>query len=517
VLDVNPYRCLSRFLVLAVFVVSTQAAAVSAAEWTAKVDPWVLDRVAAEGEAEFLVVFKEQADLSAAPTIRSKAERGRFVFERLSQLAERSQREVRYELATRGIDFRPYWIVNMIWVRSDLAAVQALAGRDDVARLSANPSVPFERPQASEAPDGGSETPEGSLIRVGAPDLWALGFTGQGAVVAGADTGYDWDHPALINQYRGWDGATAVHDYNWHDAIHVTGSDCGADSPEPCDDNGHGTHTMGTMVGDDGGSNQIGMAPGARWIGCRNMNEGDGSPATYSECFQFFIAPTDANDQNPRPDLAPDVVNGSWSCPPSEGCTDPNVILTVVENTRAAGIVVSHAASNTGPSCGTVNTPAAIYEASFSVGAVDASDNIASFSARGPVTVDGSNRLKPDVSAPGTGIRSSFPNGGYGTLQGTSMAAPHVSGLVALLISAQGCLQGDPESLEQFIIASAVPRTTTQECGGIPGSEVPNNTYGYGSIRAVVPPIDACNGLIFSDGFESGDTGNWSEDVPNPR
>ena len=93
------------------------------------------------------------------------------------------------------------------------------------------------------------------------------------------------------------------------------------------------------------------------------------------------------------------------------------------------------------------------------------------------------------------------------------MSAPHVSGLVALLISARPCLQGDPESIEQYIIATAVPRTTDQECGGIPGDQVPNNTYGYGAIRAVVPGVEAC-GQIFTDGFESGDTSAWDSGVP---
>ena len=284
---------------------------------------------------------------------------------------------------------------------------------------------------------------------------------------------------------------------------------------EPCADGSHGTHTMGTMVGDDGGGNQIGMAPGARWIGCRNMRNGFGSHVTYSECFQFFIAPTDLNDENPLPELAPDVVNGSWSCPPSptEDCDDPNVMLTVVENVRAAGIVVSHSAANSGPGCSSIDTPAAIYEASFTIGAVNNSDDIASFSSRGPVTVDGSNRLKPDVSAPGVSIRSSVPPSGYSSFSGTSMSAPHVSGLVALLISAQPCLQGNPDEIEQHILDTAVPRTTTQDCGGVSGDEVPNNTYGYGAIRAVEPLPGVC-GAIFTDGFESGDTSAWSSTIP---
>jgi len=346
------------------------------------------------------------------------------------------------------------------------------------------------------------------VAKVRAPDVWALGYTGQGIVVGGQDTGYDWEHPAIKGKYRGWTGFSADHNYNWHDAIHSGGGSCGADSPEPCDDNSHGTHTMGTMVGDDGGGNQIGVAPGAKWIGCRNMDQGNGTPATYSECFQWFIAPTDLSGQNPDSSKAPHVINNSWGCPEFEGCIDPNVLKAVVENTRAAGIAVVVSAGNSGPSCESVETPAAIYEASFTVGATFDSDLIATFSSRGPVTVDGSNRLKPDVTAPGVNVRSSVPGGGYATLDGTSMAGPHVAGQAALLISAQPELAGDVDSLEICIEETAFPRASGQNCGGIPFPEIPNHTYGWGRVELVWPP--PCASIVFQDGFESGDTSAWS-------
>jgi subtilisin family serine protease len=160
-------------------------------------------------------------------------------------------------------------------------------------------------------------------------------------------------------------------------------------------------------------------------------------------------------------------------------------LLTVVNNVRAAGILSAHSAGNSGyGGCSTVNAPAAIYDASFSVGATDIGNTIAGFSSRGPVTVDGSNRLKPDITAPGVGVRSSVPGGGYGTKSGTSMAAPHVAGLVALIISAQPALRGQVDALEELIESTALPLTTTQTCGGVPGSSIPNNTYGWGRIDA---------------------------------
>ncbi len=244
---------------------------------------------------------------------------------------------------------------------------------------------------------------------------------------------------------------------------------------------------MGIMVGEDPSrTNQIGMAPGAKWICCRNMDQGVGSPATYAECYQWFLAPTDLNDLNPDPAKAPDVINNSWVCPESEGCTDPQVLLSVVEAVRAAGILTVHSAGNKGPSCATVDTPAAIYDASFTVGNTTSSDQLAVSSSRGPVTVDGSGRIKPDISAPGTSIRSSVPGGNYAILSGTSMAGPHVAGLAALLFSAQPDLIGQVDHIERLITSTAVPVSTSDgSCGGIPGTVYPNNFIGWGRIDAM--------------------------------
>lgn len=457
-----------------------------AVTWQSKVDPWVLETAADQGATEFLVYLTEQADVSGAAALPTKLAKGQYVYEQLTAVANRTQPAVRAALDSLGVEYRPYWVANMFWVKGNLAAVETLAQRPDVARLYANPVVHISKVYPGpEIPAEGGETIEWNILKVNADDVWAEGFTGQGAVIGAQDTGYDWDHPALQDQYRGWNGSVADHNYNWHDAIHTAPANpCGDDIIVPCDDQGHGTHTMGTMVGDDGGSNQIGMAPGARWIGCRNMDEGNGTPATYSECYEWFIAPTDLTGSNPDPAMAPDVISNSWGCPVSEGCTDPNVMLTVVNNVRAAGILTNHSAGNSGSGCGTVNTPAGIYDASFTVGATDNNDGIAGFSSRGPVTVDGSNRMKPDISAPGVGVRSSVPGTGYSSLSGTSMASPHIAGFVGLLISIEPALAGQVDLLERVMTETAVALTTSQICGGVPGSQIPNNTFGYGRIDA---------------------------------
>jgi uncharacterized repeat protein (TIGR01451 family) len=501
--------------------------------WQDKVETPVL-AAAETGETEFIIFLNQQADLRAAQGVTSKSAKGAFVYQQLARTAQSTQGAIIRTLEARGVEYRAFWVANMIWVRGDAHILETLARRADVARIYNNPEVQLDIPpldeqifEALEAVPADVDTVEWGINKVRAPEVWAAGYTGQGAVVGGADTGVDWAHPALKGKYRGWDSDTGTesHDYNWHDAIHSGNDiDCDLDSTEPCDDHYHGTHTMGTMVGDDGAGNQIGLAPDAKWIACRNMNEGVGTPASYIECYEWFIAPYPIGG-NPLtdgdPSKAPDVINNSWSCPVSEGCTDPNMLLTVVQNVRAAGILTVHSAGNYGSSCETVYTQAAIYDESFSVGSTDQNDDISSFSSRGPVTVDGSNRLKPDVSAPGQDVRSSFPTTypvEYGNLNGTSMAAPHVAGMAALLISARPSLAGDVDALEALIMNSAVQRTTSQLCGGISGTQVPNNTYGYGRVDAMqavsnMPPIFELEKSVSSTHIAPGETLTYTLDI----
>ena len=483
---------------LALFAIAALAGSASAQPlprdfgWQAKVHPSLL-AAPPEAERELLVVLDEQADLSGAAALSTKEEKAQFVFERLSETARRSQGPLLAELAERGLDAQSFWIVNVVLVRGRGDLVEALARRPDVRRVEPNPNIPlrspvltpdlapFEaRPEAAEAVASG---PEWNITKIGAPSVWAAGIRGQGVVVAGADTGYDWTHPALKGKYRGWNGSTANHNFNWHDAVHnaVPGNKCKSDAKAPCDDDSHGTHTMGIMVGDDGAGNQIGVAPGAKWIGCRNMDEGNGTPARYIECFQFFLAPTDLNGANPTPSLAPDVINNSWDCPPSEGCTNPDTLKSIIETVRAAGIAVVVAAGNEGPACNSMDVPER-YDASWDVGATGSTDVVASYSSRGPGE---SNLPKPQFVAPGSNIRSSVPGGGYAVMSGTSMASPHAAGAAALLLSAQPSLSGNVTALETVLEQTALPLTTTDTCGGIPAGTVPNDTAGFGRINVL--------------------------------
>jgi serine protease AprX len=485
------------FLITTFMLFLISARVYGANNWPSKIDPRLAADLSHKTEVEFLVLLKQQGDLSATAAMIDKDERGRFVYETLTAVAEQSQAPIRKLLDARGIEHQSYWVSNLIRVRGNSDLARWLAQRQDVARLYSNAwqQMQLAEPDSPNKDHRRSGGIEWNIELIGAPPVWALGATGQGAIIGGQDTGYDWTHPALINQYRGWDGQSADHNYNWHDAIHENnpatspGNPCGFDSLVPCDDGIHGTHTMGTMVGDDGQGNQIGAAPGATWIGCRNMEEGWGTPATYTECYEWFIAPYPLggdpfNDGDPA--KAPHVINNSWSCPPSEGCIAADVLRQVVENVRSAGILTVHSAGNNGSSgCGSVNQPAAIYEASFTVGATDMSNQIAFFSSLGPVIVDGSNRLKPDIVAPGVGVWSSIPGNGYTSLSGTSMSGPHVAGLVALLISTNPALAGQVSLLEEAITQTALPLTTDKGCGGDSDTAVPNHVFGWGRIDAL--------------------------------
>ncbi|MCX8062372.1 MAG: hypothetical protein N3D16_07310, partial [Anaerolineales bacterium] len=188
--------------------------------WRNKTDDWVW-QTAQGGQTEFLIFLREQADLSGAETLPTKTEKGWYVYQQLTAVAQRSQAPLLEQLRQRGVQYRSFWVANMIWVRGDLNDVIALSRRREVARIAANPAVRLDLPPIAEGSTPQSaDLIEWNIQKVNADDVWALGYAGQGAVIGGQDTGYDWQHPALKNAYRGWDGSQANHDYNWHDAIH---------------------------------------------------------------------------------------------------------------------------------------------------------------------------------------------------------------------------------------------------------------------------------------------------------
>jgi serine protease AprX len=496
---------------------ASRAAASGPVDWQSKVDQTVLD-AAATGEAEFFVYLAPKANLSGTNLLVSKAAKARHVYQEATKVASETQGPVLATLDRHSATHRSLWITNAVVARGGLAAVEAVASLPEVEHVYGVGTGRLQRPVPVDPPGGTTSadlatTVFDSIAKVNADDAWSLGFRGQGAVVAGADTGVRWTHEAVKSKYRGWDGTSANHNYNWHDAIHIPDPTnvCGASSPTPCDDDtliggGHGTHTVGTMVGTGvaraGQKNEIGMAPDAKWIACRNMAHGLGVIPTYFECMQWFIAPTKVDGSAPDPSKAPDVVNNSWGC--VEVCPPP-ALQDALRASRAAGIVYAVSAGNDGGVgvrgiCNTIYHPLARYPEAFTVGSTTwTTDTVSSFSSRGPVVLgDPPSQVllrKPNVTAPGSSIRSALrgSDSQYGSLNGTSMAGPHVAGLVALLISADPLLAGNVDRLEDIIEQTAVRKTTNELCGGDSSTQVPNNTYGWGRIDALAAVLLAAS------------------------
>ncbi len=459
---------------------------------------------AAHARTRFLVYLKAQADLEMvrARPYTTLAQRRTAAVDALLATAQATQGPVKTLLEAHvasgdATAYFPYYIVNGLAVEGNLATVIALAKREDVQRIAANyrlvqftgsgGSDPYLLPPASapQAENSGLDPANWNIDLVDAERVWRdLGIDGRGAVVADFDTGVDWDHPALQGQYRGWDGASADHNYNWFefDTRDPTYWDPSGDfgpsaSAVPYDCDGHGTHTLGTMVGDGGTSTtQIGMAPGARWIAVPGIC-GRTMPGEHADdiggirTFQWLLCPTDLSGDLATRDCsrAPDVVNNSW------GSSNPadDTFRPIVQALRAAGIAPVFASGNPSAGLGSIGSPASIPEA-ITVGATDIDDQVTSFSGRGPSFYEGVR--KPELTAPGRSVKSSVP-GGYSTESGTSMAAPHVSGLIALMVSADlrdGQRDLDVDELLAFMQYSALDL-------GPPG---PDDEYGYGRIDA---------------------------------
>ncbi len=461
----------------------------------AKIAPSVWQSLADGGVAEVLIVHRDTS-IALPRGYLTKEERGRMVYEMLQSHAERVCQKTEELLTAEGVSYRRYWIVPLVVAKVNVELLRAIAVLPQVQEVLLDRAWRVSEVQIHSDAVEWRDTPvvPWGIRHIGVDEVWRMGYRGQGVRIGGQDTGYDWDVPALKEQYAGYMGDTVIHDYHWHDAVREVNplnadslNPCGFGLRYPCDDHGHGTHTMGTMVGELPDA-KIGIAPEARWIGCRNMDRGWGKPSTYIECFEWFVAPTDLNGAHPDPSLAPHVINNSWACPEQEGCTSEVLPLMeqVIERVRMAGIVPVVSAGNSGQGgCGSVRWPAAIYDAAYTVGALGPNDSIAPFSSKGPVLSDSSGRIKPDITAPGVQVLSQLPDSSLQKWSGTSMAGPHVAGVVALMISANPRLAGQVDTIEAILNRTAIPHFAPGDSCTTPSNAVPNNVYGYGVIDAV--------------------------------
>ena len=371
---------------------------------------------AADPFVDVVVVMKSQV----APRIATpdRGERIRQLEKALRDHADATQRGARELLAVRRKEGRvtsvvPLWITNAIGARVRSSVAVELAGRPDVGEV--RPSTTIEAPSAAVA-----TAVEPNVAQVNAPALWDLGYRGQGMVVASMDTGVDISHPELAARWRG--GGNSWYDPN------------GQHPATPIDLAGHGTQTMGVMVGGDGGGSSIGVAPDARWIAVKIFNDrGQATSTAIHLGYQWLLDP----DGNPATADAPNVVDNSWTMTAGSCSLEFQPDL---RNLRTAGILPVFAAGNYGPTAGTSASPANNPEA-LAVGSVDGNGLIDPYSSRGPSAC--TQGTYPQLVAPGTDIRTTDLYGGYLDVSGTSLAAPHVAGALALLLQASPGLSAD--------------------------------------------------------------------------
>ncbi|HEU5129102.1 MAG TPA: S8 family serine peptidase [Glycomyces sp.] len=455
-----------------------------------KADPDLLARIDAEGEAEIWVQFHGGPDYSAAFSAETKAEKGAAAVEAAMAFAESSQADLTAALEREGVAYESYWASSAVKVTGDIELLETITAFEQVAEVVDAPQIEPVEPVAPTEADAAPASAEWGVADINAPEVWdQLGVTGEGVVIASIDSGVEYDHPALVEQYRGNNGdGTFTHDYNFYDVEGICGG-------TPCDisNSGHGTHTVGTMVGDDGGANRIGVAPGAEWIA---VNYYGSSMESVLLAGQWVAAPTDSQGEHPDPSKAPDIVNNSWGRD-STSDDDP-YYRDIVELWHAAGIIPVFAAGNSGPACATGIAPGS-YADVIAVGAYAADGTISSGSSRGAT---GDGRVKPDVSAPGVRIHSAMPGGTYGLMSGTSMAAPHAAGAIALMIAAEPAFRGDYGLVYEMLTGSA-RYTEDDQCGG---TDEANNVYGHGRIDA----------LAAIQALPEGDSGSIAGTVTDP-
>lgn len=484
-----------------------------------KIDKKLYNQLEKADKVRFLVKLKDQVNPQQVVKNAEKTAKAKQLTKAKAKLLKRSllvselrakAEETQHDLTAylqrekkegKVSSYQSFYIVNALAVTGTKEVLEKLAQFPEVEKILPDEKRKLVGGQAVKKaastdreaePKAKTNAIEWNVERVGAPAVWEMGIDGTGSVVASIDTGVQWDHPALKHQYRGYNAQTGEvnHEFNWFDAVDG--------EVVPYDDIGHGTHVTGTMVGrEPNGSNQIGVAPGAKWIAVKAFTESGGYDSDLLEAGEWILAPKDAGG-NPHPEKAPDVVNNSWS----GGSGMDEWYRPMVQAWRAADIFPEFSAGNAnlfnpgGP--GSIANPANYPEA-FATGATDINNRLASFSLQGPSPY---GEIKPEVTAPGVGIRSSVPGGVYeGGWNGTSMAGPHVSAAVALLRQANANLTVD--DIEQILIDTATPLTD----GTFPQS--PNNGYGYGllnvfdAVSSVVSGLGKVKGQVAAEGEDN--------------
>ena len=471
-------RVLAALALLVLFLTALPIAAAQQPE-AGKIEALLLETIAAAGDADLIAVFGEQADLSPAYGM-GWVERGDFVYDALRETAGGAQERARAYLDGRGLAYHTFIAGNELYVWSgDLQAASALAALPEVAYVRA-PRTYYVDPIVAADPPAGPDALAWGIVDTRADQFWsAFGLQGDGMVVANIDTGVQYDHPALDQAYKC--PADPGNSACWSDPSDICPGDL------PCDNNGHGSHTMGTMVADDDPilTWQAGMAPNALWIACKGCESSSCSDYALNACADWIVAP------GGNPANRPHVVNNSWG---GGAGTCDTWYLAKVNAWRAAGIFPAFSAGNEGSGCNTLGNPG-VYQESFGTAAHDSSRNIASFSSRGPAPGGACDPhtpyTKPNICAPGVSICSTVPTNGWSCgYSGTSMGSPHTAGAVALLWSCNPSLVGQIDTTFQALQDTA-DTPPAGNCGAPPDAEG-NYTFGYGYLNILQAGLVHC-------------------------
>jgi len=462
----------------------------------------VLDRTPADAQVSALVYLDHQADVDLLMGQMladglGRHERHTAVVTALQAAAELGQRNLLASLKSLSADqasgVTPFWLTSVVALDATPSVLHDLTARADVALVALDYPIELVEPTAGDGEPGHAAGtrggPEPGLVTIGAPDVWAMGYTGQGVVVSNMDTGVDGSHEALASRWR---GLNPLYNGNpqWAFYDPYTGN-----HNFPFDSGSHGTHTMGSVCGGAPGA-QIGVAPGSEWIAAAPIDRASISQ-TVSDAilsFQWFAEP----DGNPLTSFdVPHTNSNSWGLVTAHGYPEcDQTFWSFIDNCEAAGVIVLFSAGNEGSSG--LRRPGDRALDDFRNMAVAATDpyngnGVASFSSRGPTycTSDGSVAIKPDIAAPGVDTYSSVP-GGYSSYSGTSMASPHVNGVMALMLSANPDLTS--EQVKQIIYDTATDM----------GSAGKDNDYGYGLIDAVACVEAALETVSLTIGYPEG-------------
>ena len=392
----------------------------------------ILQHLGDDDEVSVIISLSERVDLNTFKEEKGHKLRVNLI-KALKRKAHLTQAPLKAFLKHENVKHvRSLWVINSMAVTVKTSVIRKLAAQPTVADVRVDYTLHFEEEQYTDTGQA-----EWNLNIIDAPKLWNLGFTGGGIVVANMDTGVDLDHPDLNSKWRG-------NENSWHDPH--------GEHESPYDNDGHGTQTMGIMIGGDAGGTAIGVAPDANWIAVKIFDDaGETQLSDIHLGFQWLLDP----DGDPNTDDAPDIVNNSW------GMRDDvnECFLEFYDDVQAlktAGIAMVFSAGNEGPAASTSVSPAN-YDNSCAVSSVDITNTIDLSSSRGPSPC--SAQLFPTVVAPGVNIKApDLTFGGvflnsYAYVSGTSFAAPHVSGAMALLMEAFPTLS--PEEIEDALTLSA--------------------------------------------------------------